>query len=202
MVESDIVWSINIGKEYEMAKTNLTKLCESALWKENNKQGVFGCFEVGIGWEGREIVDFITYKTTGEFRCYEIKVSKSDFKSRANLSFYGDYNYYVMPVQLYKELVLEEQKKAEKNQFFNDDPKKAFDMGIKNKGIGILLVTQQGYMSSQIGAKRKNVNLSMRAKLMESMVRSLNREVGKFYKISPYWGKEVSPQEQLELISE
>jgi hypothetical protein len=61
-------------------------------------------------------------------------------------------------------------------------------MGIKNRGIGILLVTQQGYMSSQIGAKRKNVNLTMRAKLMESMVRSLNREVGKFYKISPYWG--------------
>lgn len=185
-----------------MAKTNLTKLCESALWKENNKQGVFGCFEVGIGWEGREIVDFITYKTTGEFRCYEIKVSKSDFKSRANLSFYGDYNYYVLPVQLYKELVLEEQKKAEKNQFFRDDPKKAFDMGIRNRGIGILLVTTQGYMSSQIAAKRKNVNLSMRAKLMESMVRSLNREVVKFYKISPYWGKEVSPQEQLELISE
>lgn len=185
-----------------MAKTNLTKLCECALWKENNKQGIFGCFEVGIGWEGREIVDFITYKTSGEFRCYEIKVSKSDFKSRANLSFYGDYNYYVMPVQLYEELVLEEQKKAEKNQFFRDDPQKAFDISIKNRGIGILLVSQQGYISSKIGAKRKSVNLSMRAKLMESMVRSLNREVCKFYKVSPYWGNEVFPQEQLKLMNE
>ncbi|WP_137665436.1 hypothetical protein [Enterococcus hulanensis] len=185
-----------------MAKTNLTKLCESALWRENDKQGIFGCFEVAIGYEGKEIVDFITYKTTGELRCYEIKVTKADFKSRAKLSFYGDYNYYVMPVHLYEELKLEYQIKAEKNHFFKDEPKKAFEIQIKNMGVGILLVTPQGSIRKGIGPKRKSVNLSMRSKLIESMVRSLNREVGKFYKISPYWGDDVLLQEQLELIND
>lgn len=174
-----------------MAKTNLTKLCEYALWKENDKHGIFGCFEVTIGYYGKEIVDFITYKTTGEFRCYEIKVSKSDFKSRANLSFHGDYNYYVMPAKLYVDLSLEYEKEAMKNQFYDGDPKKAFDRSLKHMGIGLLIVTSKGSLQSQINAKRKNVNLSMRAKLSESMIRSLNREVSKYYRSSPYWGKEL-----------
>lgn len=57
-----------------------------------------------IGWFGDERVDYITYDTKGIFRCYEIKVSKSDFYSKAKKTFVGHYNYFVMPWDLYEEV--------------------------------------------------------------------------------------------------
>lgn len=66
--------------------------------------GVFGCFEVTIGWFGKERVDYMTYDTKGIFRCFEIKVSKSDFNSKAKLSFVGHYNYYVLTPELYEQI--------------------------------------------------------------------------------------------------
>ena len=83
-----------------MAKTEETKRIERALWKFTNKIGTFGAFEVTIGWYGNERVDYMTYDTKGIFRCYEIKVSKSDFYSKNHNSFVGHYNYYVMPEEL------------------------------------------------------------------------------------------------------
>jgi post-segregation antitoxin (ccd killing protein) len=77
---------------------------EREIWKATHKQGVFGCFEVTIGWFGKERVDFITYDTKGIWRCYEIKVSKSDFRSKAHNTFIGHYNYYVMPQELYEQV--------------------------------------------------------------------------------------------------
>lgn len=57
-----------------------------------------------IGWYGKERVDFISYSTKEIWRCYEIKISKSDFYSGAINSFIGNYNYYVMPRELYKDV--------------------------------------------------------------------------------------------------
>lgn len=37
-----------------------------------------------------------------EWRCYELKVTKADFRSPAKLSFVGDYNYFVLPKELYE----------------------------------------------------------------------------------------------------
>lgn len=87
-----------------MAKTDLTIALEKKIWEETNKQGVFGCFEVTIGWFGNERVDYMTYDTKGIWRCYEIKVSKADFHSKAKKTFIGHYNYYVMPEELYDEV--------------------------------------------------------------------------------------------------
>ncbi|HBC94815.1 MAG TPA: hypothetical protein DCZ10_18435 [Pelotomaculum sp.] len=87
-----------------MAKSDLTLELEREIWKATNKQGVFGCFEVTIGWYGSERVDYLTYDTKGVFRCYEIKVSKADFHSKAHNTFVGHYNYYVMPAELYEQL--------------------------------------------------------------------------------------------------
>lgn len=54
---------------------------------------------------GIEIVDFLTYeRNTDTFRCYEIKVSVSDLKSKCAKSFYGHYNYLVVSTDLYREL--------------------------------------------------------------------------------------------------
>ena len=87
-----------------MAKTEATKILENRLHDTVIKRGTFGAFEVTIGWNGNERVDFLTYSSTGEFRCYEIKVSVSDFHSKNHNSFVGNYNYYVMPTELYKKV--------------------------------------------------------------------------------------------------
>jgi len=87
-----------------MAKSNLTLELEREIWEATRKQGVFGCFEVTMGWWGKERVDYITYDTKGIWRCYEIKVSRSDFRSKAAKTFIGHYNYYVMPKELFEEV--------------------------------------------------------------------------------------------------
>ena len=84
-----------------MAKTPETLLLQTAIWKATNEKGTFACHEVGI--EGH-IVDFLTYNTKGEWRCFEIKVSKSDFYSKHDLTFVGHYNYFVMPPELYEQV--------------------------------------------------------------------------------------------------
>lgn len=87
-----------------MAKTEQTLSVENAIYRETNRQGVFGCFEVTIGWFGKERVDYMTYDTKGVWRCYEIKVSEADFHSKANLTFIGHYNYYVVTKALYEKI--------------------------------------------------------------------------------------------------
>lgn len=85
-------------------KTEQTLSLEKAIRKATRKTGVFGCFEVTIGFFGKERVDYMTYDTKGIFRCYEIKVSKADFHSDAKKSFVGHYNYYVLTRELYDEV--------------------------------------------------------------------------------------------------
>lgn len=85
-------------------KTEETIRMEKAILKATRKQGVFGAFEVTIGWFGKERVDYMTYDTKGAFRCYEIKVSMADFHSKAHNTFVGNYNYYVMPHALFEEV--------------------------------------------------------------------------------------------------
>lgn len=88
-----------------ISKTELTKNLEKQIWNATNKLGIFGCFEVTIGFHGQERVDYLTYDTNkGIWRCYEIKVSKNDFYSKAKKTFVGHYNYYVMPEELYKQV--------------------------------------------------------------------------------------------------
>lgn len=88
-------------------KTDETIAIEKAIAAETSKMGVFGCHEVTIGWFGKERVDYMTYDTKGIWRCYEIKVSKADFRSKAHNTFLGHYNYYVMPRALYEEVQAE-----------------------------------------------------------------------------------------------
>lgn len=85
-------------------KTEKTLSLEKAIRRATRKNGVFGCFEVTIGFFGKERVDYMTYDTKGIFRCYEIKVSKADFHSGAAKSFVGHYNYYVLTRELYNQV--------------------------------------------------------------------------------------------------
>ena len=89
----------------KIAKTELTKQLENAIITATNKpMGVFGCLEVTIGWYGNQRVDYMTMDTKDIFRCYEIKITKSDFHSKHGHNFLGNYNYYVMPKELYEQV--------------------------------------------------------------------------------------------------
>lgn len=134
-------------------KTEETKCLEMAIFNATSKQGVFGCFEVTIGWFGKERVDYMTYDTKGVFRCYEIKVTKADFHSPCHNSFVGHMNYYVLPESLYEEV------KEEIPDF-----------------VGVY-VARSGSAYSVKKAKRKPVDdVDV---LKDSMIRSLCREVTK-----------------------
>lgn len=156
-----------------MTKKALTRQAEEKVWMNTQRQGVFGCFEVTIGWFGKEIVDYITYDTNGEVKCYEIKVTKADFLSKAHKTFVGHFNYFVMPESLYDQLI------AEKNSdllFY-----------LNSYGIGVFTFGNAGWQNVR-KAKRKRVTHAKVGEVLESMLRSTNREVKKFYKEKPYWG--------------
>lgn len=131
----------------------MTVELERNIFSATSKQGVFGCFEVTIGWFGSERVDYITYDTKGVWRCYEIKVSKADFYSKAKKTFVGHFNYYVMPKELYEEV--------------KDD--------IPNH-IGV----HDGYHSLK-KAKRQELTVDEQV-LKNSMIRSLFREFDKVFR--------------------
>lgn len=134
-------------------KTDLTLKLEREIYKATRKQGVFCCFEVTIGWYGKERVDYMTYDTKGIWRCYEIKVSKADFHSKNHNTFVGHFNYYVMPEELY-------------NQVKYQIPK---DIGV--------------YINGWCTKKPKKQELAVDEQILKnSMIRSLSRETEKVIK--------------------
>ena len=103
-----------------------------------------------IGWFGKERVDYITYDTNGIWRCYEIKISKSDFHSKAHNTFIGHFNYYVMPKELYE---------AVKDEI--------------PKHIGV-------YTGADLVKRPKKQELKVNEQILkDSLIRSLSREVDK-----------------------
>jgi hypothetical protein len=128
----------------------LTLKLERDIWEATHKQGVFCCFEVTIGWFGKERVDYMTYDTKGIFRCYEVKVSKSDFHSKARKTFVGHFNYYVMPEELYEQ--------------------------VKNEIPANIGVYVNGHCYKNPKKQQPTVDIQT---LKDSMIRSLSREVEK-----------------------
>lgn len=88
-------------------KTKLTKNLESTLYQYCLEQGSYVVEEVSMP-DKKGIVDTLSYQQlTGgkiEWRCYELKVTKADFHSKAKLSFIGNYNYFVLPQKLFEEV--------------------------------------------------------------------------------------------------
>lgn len=88
-----------------MAKTRMTRLIEERLEENCREKRIYGCSEVTIGFyyagKADELVDFMTIDSHDVIRCYEIKVSLADMHSNAKLSFYGDYNYFIVTQELF-----------------------------------------------------------------------------------------------------
>lgn len=91
-------------------KTKLTKNLESTLYQYCYEQGAYVVEEVSLP-DKKGIVDTLSYQQLSddqiEWRCYELKVTKNDFHSKAKLSFIGNYNYFVLPQKLYTEVAAE-----------------------------------------------------------------------------------------------
>jgi hypothetical protein len=117
--------------------------------------GVFGCFEVTIGFNGKERVDYMTLDTKGTWRCYEIKISKSDFHSKAKNTFVGHYNYYVMTPELYETVK-------------DEIP----------KHIGAFIGSENSNVYCKKNAKKQILGANEDV-LKMSMIRSMNRDVEK-----------------------
>lgn len=75
-----------------MVKSKLTLELEDKLRTMSIRRRIYGCEEVTIGFykdgHGDEIVDFCTMDSNGIIRCYEIKISMNDLKSKAKKSWY------------------------------------------------------------------------------------------------------------------
>lgn len=144
-----------------MGKTEETLQFEKYLKQYTKKQGIFGCPEVTIGWFGNERVDFLTYDTNNWFKCYEIKVTKNDFYSKCHNTFIGNYNYYVMPRELYLKVK-------------QDIPEE----------VGVLVENKIGdeiYTFSPLRCIKKSKKQELKVDkdiLKNSLIRSLYRETG------------------------
>ena len=143
----------------EIAKTELTEKIEQAIYKETIGKAL-GCFEVTIGWYGKGRVDYMTMDFKDIFRCYEIKISKSDFHSEHGHNFVGHYDYYVMPKELFEEVK-------------DEIPK---EIGVYGS------YESRDNMSLELLKKAKKQELKVEMNILKnSMIRSLSREVTKFY---------------------
>lgn len=117
--------------------------------------------EVTIGFQrdhkGHERVDFLSYDPKEQiFKCYEIKVSMSDFKSNAKLSWYGHYNYLVITKELFLEKPL---------QWWRDEVPEY---------VGIIVVDTKNEAKKSIKkATKGNISLERYEMLKDSLIRTL-----------------------------
>lgn len=145
----------SLRRRFPIAKTDTTFQLEKAIIRETSKLGTFGCLEVTIGFGGNERVDYMTVDTKGIWRCYEVKCSVSDFRSKAKKTFVGHYNYFVMTSEVYE---------------------KVKDEVPSHVGI---------YIMGRLVKRPKKQELTVDESVLKmSMIRSLSREADKIHRLS------------------
>lgn len=154
-------------------KTKLTKELETTLYQYCYEQQAYVVEEVSMP-DNKGIVDTLSYQqlTDGsvEWRCFELKVTKTDFHSKAKLSFIGNYNYFVLPQKLYQE-VAEEIPSHIGVLIYRSFDKRALDLAPQTlRAPGFLTVAKKAqYQDLQVDEKQ----------LTSHFVASLFREVNK-----------------------
>ena len=121
----------------------------------------YGTTEVTIDFQrngnGKELVDFISYDARKDiFRCYEIKVTMQDFKSKAKKSWYGNYNYLVLSSELFSQIPLEEWEKNIPND------------------VGIIVINPSSLLKRTVRrSKKKDLSDKEKDTLKNSIIRTL-----------------------------
>lgn len=144
-----------------------TKELECYIYEHLKKQGTYLCFEVAMPnlihntrcMVVKERVDLLSYDTHGYWRFYELKISKSDFYSKAKHTFLGNFNYYVMPQELYYQV--------------KDDIADS---------IGVWIVRNSGYCECVKKPKKQELQIK-HDDLFFNFMQGLSREYQKFRKI-------------------
>lgn len=147
-----------------MTTKDIENIAYNHLWAK----GKYLVFEVAAPRElvnkyHRERVDLLMYESTGIWRCFEIKNSVSDFRSNAALSFWGDYNYYILNADIYESV---------KDEI--------------SKDIGVWLVhkpkNSKGWMEC-VKKPKKREKLCSHESLMFALMQALSREYKKYRKL-------------------
>ena len=99
-----------------MSRSEITELLSLSVQKHINPKNdprIYWASEVTFDYATSKAVrvDFMRFKPInntvsgiekGDFYCYEVKSSIEDFHSKNGHNFLGDFNYYVMPEEVYK----------------------------------------------------------------------------------------------------
>lgn len=144
-----------------MTTKEIENIAYNYLWKK----GWYGVFEVAIpraivNKYHRERVDLLSYETSGIYRAYEIKNSKSDFYSKCSWSWIGNYNYFIMPYELYIEVK-------------KDIP----------EDIGVWVVREHSKSMECIKRPKHRELLCSSADMMFALMQAMSREYKKYRKI-------------------
>jgi len=107
----------------------------------------------------RERVDLLCFELPGTWKCFEIKNSVTDFYSSAKLSFWGDYNSYILNAEIYDKVK-------------DDIPKE----------IGVWLVYKDKSMAC-VRRPKKQERKYTHEQLLFAMTQALSREYKKYRKI-------------------
>ena len=143
----------------------ITKEIEHIVYKTFWKNGVYMVFECAAPktkkrqTRHRERVDLLYFELPNTWKCFEIKNSVSDFYSSASLSFWGDYNYYILNADIYEKVK-------------DDIP----------KGIGVWLVYKDKSMTC-IRKPKKQERKFTHEQLLFAMTQALSREYKKYRKM-------------------
>lgn len=153
-----------------MSKRKETIEIENKLHYMCKKRRIYGCEEVTIGFynsgKGDEIVDYCTMDSKGIIKCYEIKVTLADLKSKAKKSWYGHYNYLVVTPELL-------------HKIWND-----LDEYIPNY-VGVAIPCPSSWSDGieiRRNAKKQSISAEQELMMKESMIRSMSYKIQKFRK--------------------
>ncbi|MCI1283214.1 MAG: hypothetical protein LKG24_01270 [Lacticaseibacillus songhuajiangensis] len=161
-----------------MSKTQLTLDLEKTLYAYWEEQGAVAVEEVAMP-DDTGIVDTLVLQTDAEqthtWRCFELKVTKSDFHSDAKLSFVGHYNYFVLTPKLYAQ-VQDEIPAGVGVMTYRAFSKQAL-------AAALVPVTTPGALTIVRPARRQEL-LVDDAAITERFLASLNREVMKAKRVA------------------
>ena len=109
-----------LGEQWEQRKemTRSLSLLTEKLINPHNDPRIYWAKEVTFDYSSSHAirVDYMKFKPVnntvggiekGDFYCYEVKSSVEDFHSKNGHNFIGDFNYYIMPEEVYAAVSLE-----------------------------------------------------------------------------------------------